>query len=40
MNKINVHTSNKPCEIIYADILYVNTLSLGRIDSGYCMLMN
>ena len=30
MNKINVHTSNKPCERIYADISYVNTLSLGR----------
>ena len=30
MNKINVHTSNKTCERIYADISYVNTLSLGR----------
>ena len=33
MNKINVHKSNKPCERIYADISYVNTLSLGRKDS-------
>ena len=30
MNKINTHTSTKPCERIYADIPYVNTLSLGR----------
>ena len=40
MNKINTHTSTKPCERIYTDISYVNTLSLGRKDSGYYMLMN
>ena len=40
MNKINTHTSNKPCERIYAEISYVNTLSLGRKGFGYYMLIN
>ena len=40
MNKINVHTSNKPCKIIYEYISYVNTISLGGKYSVYYMLMN
>ena len=40
MNEIKTHTSTKPCERIYGDISYVNTLSLGKKGSGYYMLKN
>ncbi len=30
MNKNNINKSNKPCERVYSDISYVNTLSLGK----------
>ena len=39
MNKINTLTSNKPFGKIYAEISYVNTLSLGK-NSVYYMLIN
>ena len=40
MNKINLNKSNKPCERLYADISYVNSLSIGKKDFGFCLLMN